>query len=281
MISTLRFLLFLLLASRGNAFSQGRNRFHSTIRSKSCATATITKNSVLHPTLRDSKTSLDMSLGIRGGAGIASTVVNKMSASPLSLFNTNLILLGLATASIKLVDRMKTSADSSSKSSPPKPAAIKSLQIRFLSVFWLLRCADWLQGPYFYEVYSSKIFNGVPASLAVVSRLFLTGFASTALFGPLVGRASDNKGRKRGTIAFALLYSIGAASTKSSLLTVLLLGRVFSGIGTSLLFSAPESWLVGEAANTEEGMKYLGETFGLVSVFPIFLKVLSKLIDLF
>jgi hypothetical protein len=162
---------------------------------------------------------------------------------------------------------MKMSNDNSSKSSPPKPAAIKSLQIRFLSVFWLLRCADWLQGPYFYEVYSSKIFSGVPASLAVVSRLFLTGFASTALFGPLVGRASDNKGRKRGTIAFALLYSLGAASTKSSLLSVLLLGRVFSGIGTSLLFSAPESWLVGEAGNTQEGMKYLGETFGLVSGF--------------
>ncbi len=42
-----------------------------------------------------------------------------------------------------------------------------------------------------------------------------------------------------------------------------------SGIGTSLLFSAPESWLVGESTKDEkgEGGKYLGETFGLVSFY--------------
>jgi len=140
---------------------------------------------------------------------------------------------------------------------------MKSLQIRFLAVFWLLRCADWLQGPYFYETYSSKVFNGVPASLSTVSNLFLTGFASTALFGPFVGRMSDGRGRKRGTLAFCLLYILGAASTKSGVLGVLLLGRVMGGIGTSLLFSAPESWLVGDAMTVEGGGDYLGETFGL------------------
>ena len=88
-----------------------------------------------------------------------------------------------------------------------------------------------------------------------------------------MGRLCDSKGRKRGTLAFALLYSLGAASTKSNLLTVLLLGRVMSGIGTSLLFSAPEAWLVGEATKGEGG-KYLGETFGLVCTlwcFVVFL----------
>jgi len=98
-----------------------------------------------------------------------------------------------------------------------------------------------------------------------VSKLFLTGFASTALFGPIVGRLSDSKGRKRGTLAFVLLYSLGAASTKSNILGVLLMGRVLSGIGTSLLFSAPEAWMVGEAMSKEKGGQYLGETFGLVS----------------
>lgn len=101
-----------------------------------------------------------------------------------------------------------------------------------------------------------------------VSRLFLTGFASTALFGPLVGRACDTYGRKAGTLAFSLLYSIGAYSTKSNLLGVLLMGRVLGGIGTSLLFSAPEAWLVGEAA--KKGVESsLGETFGLVSASAV------------
>ena len=207
-----------------------------------------------------STSAIQMSLGLRGGSSIASTI----SSSPTSLFNANLLALALTTAFIKVADRI-SSKDNGDSEEEAKPAAIKSLQIRFLSVFWLLRCADWLQGPYFYEVYSSKIFNGIPASLATVSKLFLTGFASTALFGPIVGRLSDSKGRKRGTLAFALLYSLGAASTKSNILGVLLMGRVLSGIGTSLLFSAPESWLVGEAMSKEKGGQYLGETFGMVS----------------
>ena len=105
--------------------------------------------------------------------------------------------------------------------------------------------------------------------MSIVSKLFLTGFASTALFGPLVGRMADQFGRKLGTLIFCLLYSFGAASTKSGILAVLLLGRVMSGIGTSLLFSAPEAWLVGEAMKKKDGGKYLGETFGLVSCLLI------------
>jgi MFS family permease len=120
-----------------------------------------------------------------------------------------------------------------------------------------------LQGPYFYQVYASKPFNAA-GSMTWVSRLFLTGFASTALFGPIVGRLCDSYGRKAGTLAFSLLYSLGAYSTKSNLLSVLLMGRVLGGIGTSLLFSAPEAWLVGEAGR--EGVESsLGDTFGLVS----------------
>lgn len=242
-------------------------------------------NPLLHSN-RESSTAMKMSLSVRGGAeatSLAQAAGNIFSSSffqstsPLSLFNKNLLVLALATVFLKLANRLSNQEDQTTKStatdgsSPTKtsatakPAAIQSLQIRFLLVFWLLRCADWLQGPYFYQVYSSKVFQGVPASLAVVSNLFLTGFASTALFGPLVGRWCDSKGRKRGTLLFAFLYSLGAASTKSQILWVLLLGRVMSGIGTSLLFSAPESWLVGEAMSVESGGSYLGETFGLVS----------------
>ena len=57
----------------------------------------------------------------------------------------------------------------------------------------------------------------------------------TALFGPIVGRASITYGRKKGTIAFCILYALGAASTKSPVLAVLFLGRMLSGIGTSLV----------------------------------------------
>jgi len=92
----------------------------------------------------------------------------------------------------------------------------------------------------------------------------LVGFASTGIFGPWIGRLVDNVGRRAGTIAYAVLYSIGALSTRSNLLSVLLAGRVAGGLGTSLLFSAPEAWLVGEyqQLNVTSSGNWLGETFG-------------------
>jgi len=201
-----------------------------------------------------------------GAGGIASKLSGAVS-TPSGLFQSALIALGVTVAALKAAPSKDDSSDAGKEgggqAADAKPAPVKSLQYRFLAVFWLLRCADWLQGPYFYEVYASKTFGGVPASLALISRLFLTGFASTALFGPLVGRMADQYGRRAGTLAFSVIYALGAASTKSPLLAVLLAGRVLSGIGTSLLFSAPESWLVGEAMRTDGGGKYLGETFGL------------------
>ena len=220
---------------------------------------------------------------IRGGASLsssssigsaASSAVAGLTSTPSTLFRSALIGLGASVFALKILP--SRSEDGGEKSGngddgdgevPVKPAAVKSLQARFLAVFWILRCADWMQGPYFYEVYSSKVFGGVPASIGLVGRLFLTGFASTALFGPAVGRLIDRYGRKMGTVAFTVVYALGAASTKSPLLMVLLLGRLMSGVGTSLLFSAPESWLVGEAMKTERGGDYLGETFGMVSFF--------------
>ena len=143
------------------------------------------------------------------------------------------------------------------------PTEVRSWQRRFLIVFWLFKMADWLQGPYFYEVYASKIINGVAVSSAGVARLFLTGFGSTALFGAIVGGLVDSLGRKRGSLMFALMYAVSALSTRGNTLPLLFAGRVAGGIGTSLLFSAPEAWLVSEHQKNKFDGKFLGQTFGL------------------
>jgi len=204
----------------------------------------------------------------RGGAIIPAVIqssIGNYKTTPSGLFNLSLGLLALLASSLKIIQSLSGNV-SSDENAPvkKKPKSVLRLQIRFLSVFYLLRCADWLQGPYFYEVYGSKIFNGVPATIGIISKLFLAGFASTAIFGPFMGRFVDAKGRKKGTLAFTLLYAIGALSTKSNLLAVLVLGRLVNGIGTSLLFSAPEAWLVSESSKQgSEAGEYLGETFGL------------------
>ena len=212
-------------------------------------------------------------LQLRGGAVAVTSAASSLDvlsflrnaqkaamASPTSLFNAMFTGLLMSVIAIKGRGLMRGGA---SKESNTKPKSVQSLQVRFLVVFWLMRMADWLQGPYFYEVYSSKLIGGVPVSLDLVSKLFLVGFASTGLFGPWIGKLVDSVGRKAGTLAFAALYTVGALSTRSSLLPLLLLGRVAGGVGTSLLFSAPEAWLVGEHQRENHDGKWLGETFGL------------------
>ena len=72
----------------------------------------------------------------------------------------------------------------------------------------------------------------------------------------------DTYGRRAGTIAFSFLCGLGACSTESDVLGVLIFGRLVGGIGSSLLHCAPEAWLVGEAGRMGIGSS-LCETFGL------------------
>lgn len=141
-----------------------------------------------------STTSINM---LRGGAGVVTSSAtlsgNALSniqryfglsvQNPQHLFNLifgSIILFVLCSKIMLRVVNNNNNDPNNSNQIQTKPAHVKSLQYRFLAVFWLLRASDWLQGPYFYEVYASKLINGiVPVSMAMVSRLFLTGFAST------------------------------------------------------------------------------------------------------
>eukprot|EP00520_Triparma_pacifica_P001068 CAMPEP_0118667398 /NCGR_PEP_ID=MMETSP0785-20121206/19766_1 /TAXON_ID=91992 /ORGANISM="Bolidomonas pacifica, Strain CCMP 1866" /LENGTH=545 /DNA_ID=CAMNT_0006561851 /DNA_START=104 /DNA_END=1737 /DNA_ORIENTATION=+ len=199
-------------------------------------------------------------LALRGGASTVAPL------TPTSLFNKSLLVLGLLSVFTKLVGRpISTIPSPQPSSSPPLHNA---LRLKFLPLFYILRLSDWLQGPYFYSVYATKtLADGTSYPLGLISKLFLTGFASTAIAGPWLGRVADTSGRKKATLLFTLLYTLGALSTRSDILAYLFLGRVLSGLGTSLLFSAPESWLVSESQNIPDedgrGGKELSKTFGL------------------
>lgn len=142
-----------------------------------------------------------------------------------------------------------------------KRSGLASLRRRFLAAFWFFRLSDWMQGPYFFAVYASKVFGGNALDESVVARLFLTGFATSAILGPSLGRLADSCGRKAGTLAFALFYALGALSTRANVLWVLFLGRIFGGIGTSLLEAAPEPWMVSEHMKNGYPASGIGETF--------------------
>jgi hypothetical protein len=72
-----------------------------------------------------------------------------------------------------------------------------SLRLRYLSVFLAMKFADWLQGPYFYDVYATKVDSrtGVLFTPAAISSLFLVGFCSAMIFGAFAGSWADKFGR--------------------------------------------------------------------------------------
>jgi len=197
---------------------------------------------------------LPATLALRGGLA---------ARTPDQLFNV--LFFGLSSVCsivVALSSARDIGASRSSDAAKPSKAA-RSLQLRFLLVFWLYKMADWLQGPYFYEVYASKVINGAAMTTSSVAKFFLTGFSSTALFGAVVGGMVDSLGRKRGSLAFALLYALSALSTRAETLPLLYAGRVAGGLGTSLLFSAPEAWLVSEHQAGAFGQAFLSQTFTL------------------
>ncbi len=198
------------------------------------------------------------------------TVKESILSSPKTLFNTVFAALLVQAIAFKLINLAKCGTKSHSEeltnTKDFKPVSVQRLQLRYLIAFWLLRMADWLQGPYFFEVFSSKILsNGQQPSLDLISRLFLVGFGTTAICGPFIGRLIDKFGGRVGTILYTLFYSLSSLSTQSNQLPILVLGRVAGGLGTSLLFSAPEAWIVKQhqKLSNDDGMAWLGDTFGM------------------
>ena len=93
-----------------------------------------------------------------------------------------------------------------------------------------------------------------------IARLFLAGFATSALLGPSSASSSTGAGASS-ALLYSLFYSLGAVSTRACACAPLR-GRVAGGVGASLLFSAPEAWLVGEHARRGLPGSTLGAAFG-------------------
>ena len=54
------------------------------------------------------------------------------------------------------------------------------------------------------------------------------------------------RGRKKAALTYVVTYTLGCATKHWNMFGVLLVGRLFCGVATSLLYSAFESWLVAE-----------------------------------
>jgi MFS family permease len=126
----------------------------------------------------------------------------------------------------------------------------------FLFFFCFFQAADWLQGPYVYALYDAYGFEKEQ-----IAHLFIAGFGSSMLFGTFVGALADKYGRKRMSVAYAVFYGLACLTKLYNNFELLLLGRVLSGIATSLLFSSFESWMVSEHQKYDFAPAWLSQTF--------------------
>ncbi len=100
-------------------------------------------------------------------------------------------------AGSKLSNRTASQTEKAAATDAGTARLLNSLKLRYLAVMLVVRFADWLQGPYFYELYAKKIDSRTGATFTpgAVSSLFLVGFCSSAIFGTAAGSLTDSFGR--------------------------------------------------------------------------------------
>lgn len=123
-------------------------------------------------------------------------------------------------------------------------------------VYALMMAGDWLQGPYVYALYQHYGFDR-----GDIGRLFIAGFGSSMIFGTIVGSLADKTGRKKAALTYVVSYTLGCFTKHWNNFSVLLVGRLFCGVATSLLYSAFESWLVAEHFKRGYNGDWLGGVF--------------------
>lgn len=139
------------------------------------------------------------------------------------------------------------------------PTGFSQFQMRYLFVWFLAITADWLQGPYVYELYASYGY-----SKADIARLFVAGFGSSMITGTFIGSVADAWGRKLCAVLYCVLYAAACVTKHVNTYSVLMVGRLLGGAATSLLFSTFECWMVGEHRRCGFSDDLLRYMFGLM-----------------
>jgi len=151
----------------------------------------------------------------------------------------------------------------------------KSFQKSFFLVYFLALLGDWLQGPYVYQLYA---YYGFKESWIAI--LYIAGFASSVIFGTCTGPLADIWGRRKMAIAFSIIYTFCCLTKLSPNFYWLLIGRIFGGVATSMLFSTFESWYVYEHSERHGfPSEWIGITFSITTFWNGIIAILAGIIS--
>ena len=154
-----------------------------------------------------------------------------------------------------------------------------TLLYTYLPAYLLATCADWLQGPYKYALYT-----GYGYTQREIAHLFVAGYGSGMILGSVIGGLADIYGRKRLCICYCFSYTISVLLKHFKCYTVLLVGRIFGGIATSLLFSVFDSWFIcahgqrGLAVTKNEEERYIAKSLSISTYGSSVVAIMSGVI---
>ena len=166
------------------------------------------------------------------------------------------VVCGLICCAMLYVSKSKEDKSSGSNATSEKLARFSAFQTNYLFVFVLAKFADWMQGPYVYELYVSYGFNQQE-----IAELFVAGFASSMVVGTFVGGLADKLGRRFMCVVYCICYILACFTKLVPHYWTLMFGRFLSGVCTSLLHSSFESWMVCEHFKQGFDVHLLSETF--------------------
>eukprot|EP01117_Protostelium_nocturnum_P005706 TRINITY_DN205_c2_g1_i1.p1 TRINITY_DN205_c2_g1~~TRINITY_DN205_c2_g1_i1.p1 ORF type:complete len:447 (-),score=66.39 TRINITY_DN205_c2_g1_i1:114-1454(-) len=168
--------------------------------------------------------------------------------------------------------RRKTSLPSSSRST--ENSQFYLFQRNYAAVVLFARACDWIQGPYVYAMYESHGYSKLD-----IGYIFTAGYSSSAFFGSFVGILADKYGRKRMIMVFGILFISASSTMFSENFRVLMIGRMFHGIATTILYTVFESWMVSEHHFRNFPTHLLSETFSNISFYDAIVAISSGLIS--
>ncbi|CAI6098920.1 unnamed protein product [Clonostachys chloroleuca] len=152
-----------------------------------------------------------------------------------------------------------------------------TFRARFLQIYSLAIAADWLQGSFTYSLYK----NTHQVTETTIASLFITGFLSAGIGAFFAGTFADRFGRKRACLSYCFLYAVSCLLIMSPNLKTLFIGRAFSGLATTILFTAFEAWMIAECNRLgfgdDDGI--LNSIFGTMSVLNGFIAIACGLVS--
>ena len=79
-----------------------------------------------------------------------------------------------------------------------------------------------------------------------MAALFTTGFLAGAISALFAGSLADRYGRRTASLAYCVITALSLFSVLSDDVKVLFAGRILGGVGTTLMYTIFEAWMVTE-----------------------------------